>query len=371
MIKRMLRKVLPRKTYEPVRRFVILNNLYKKIANIRKDYRYCIIFIATPLHGNLGDQAIVYSQERFFCDMGLEKHIVEIPASHYQRYSNDIKKMIRNEDIIIVDGGGNMGTIWMEVEHKMQNIVINFPNNSIFFFPQTIFYSNNSQGELELQKSKDIYTKHKDLHICAREKASYEFMKKNYPLVDILLVPDIVLYLNQIYKGKRRKGAVLCLRQDREKKLDDSIIKHVIKELKGKKLEMTYESTVIPGLVSNRNRFKKLNKKWMAFSKAQIVVTDRLHGMIFAAITGTPCLAFDNSSGKVGNVYEWIKDLKYIHYIRSIDENIDIMATINEVIRYADNSYGDIMLKQNYYVLVNSINNVIRQRNRLKGMADC
>ena len=42
-----------------------------------------------------------------------------------------------------------------------------------------------------------------------------------------------------------------------------------------------------------------LNKKFREFSERNLIITDRLHGMIFAAITGTPCVAMDNISHKI------------------------------------------------------------------------
>ena len=56
-------------------------------------------------------------------------------------------------------------------------------------------------------------------------------------------------------------------------------------------------------------------KKLDEFRKSKLVVTDRLHGMLFAAITGTPCIALGNSSGKVKGVYDWLTHLDYIQYV--------------------------------------------------------
>ena len=67
--------------------------------------------------------------------------------------------------------------------------------------------------------------------------------------------------------------------------------------------------------ISPRRREFFLNKKLDEFAKAEIVITDRLHGMIFATITGTPCIAFDNLSNKVSGVYEWIMDQSYVKCI--------------------------------------------------------
>ena len=68
--------------------------------------------------------------------------------------------------------------------------------------------------------------------------------------------------------------------------------------------------------------------KWEEFKHARLVITDRLHGMIFSAITGTPCVALNNSNGKVGFEYEWLKNLPYIGFV---DDSTDETAIIKAV----------------------------------------
>jgi pyruvyl transferase EpsI len=78
-------------------------------------------------------------------------------------------------------------------------------------------------------------------------------------------------------------------------------------------------STVIDRRVGRFSRKGELYRKWSEFAHARLVITDRLHGMIFAAITGTACIALDNRSGKVSGSYEFIKDLDYIRFLASPD----------------------------------------------------
>ena len=56
--------------------------------------------------------------------------------------------------------------------------------------------------------------------------------------------------------------------------------------------------------------------KLQEFSTARLVITDRLHGMVFAAITGTACIAFRNYNYKIEGTYEWIEYLQYIQFSR-------------------------------------------------------
>lgn len=341
MIKIIVRRLVPEKMIISLRRFVYSKKFSKKIESNRKKNGYCIVFIATPAHGNLGDQAIVYAQERFFIDRGLGRNIVEVSSPDYLNNFLEIKKHIRNNDLIVIDGGGSMGTLWLNEEHKMQHIIKHFPDNRIFIFPQTIFYSDDAYGKAELHQSTEVYSAHTKLCICAREKASFDMMKKIYPTLKVLLVPDMVFYLRDITFNFTRQGAILCLRTDKEKQLSKEVVEDTSRYLELRGLEIRNEPTVICETVTKQNRAEKLQNKWESFSSAEIVVTDRLHGMLFAVITGTPCLAFDNTSRKVSSSYEWIKNLPYIKFVNDYK---NIKHDIDDLLNCANMQYNNTEL---------------------------
>ena len=56
---------------------------------------------------------------------------------------------------------------------------------------------------------------------------------------------------------------------------------------------------------------------WKNFSSSKIVITDRLHGLIFSKITSTPCIAIDNSNNKIRETYNaWLKGNKNIYFFQ-------------------------------------------------------
>ena len=65
--------------------------------------------------------------------------------------------------------------------------------------------------------------------------------------------------------------------------------------------------------------------------------------MIFAALTATPCVAFDNSSNKVTGVYEWIKSLDYIKIVDNVD---DAIVCVEELIKMNKKEYHKPDFKQ-------------------------
>lgn len=323
---------------------------YKLSSNIRKKrslYNKCIFLMATPCHGNLGDHAIVYAEYKFLNDMNLINQLIEIKNYEYLKYKDIIKKYINKDDVIIIDGGGNLGTLWPHEDDKISEIIESYINNRIIVFPQTCFYSNDFEGKERIKKSIDIYSKHKDLTITLRDKHSYEFICRNFPTVKSIYVPDIVLYINNVSKDIVRSGVLLCFRKDLEKVVTEKEINKIKEYLKSKNISYIETDTIINKEVTKKNRNQELSKKWNEFSKAGLVITDRLHGMIFATITGTPCIAIDNKSKKVSGVYNWISSLEYI---KICDDILKVKDEIQNLYKYKS--------KYNRKILVNEFNKI-------------
>ena len=96
-----------------------------------------------------------------------------------------------------------------------------------------------------------------------------------------------------------------------------------------KKLIIT--DTVSPGDMPIEERRLVVEGKLSEFSTASLVITDRLHGMIFAAITETPCIVLNSLSHKIRGCYEWISNLDYIRFADSIDEVPSIIEELQLV----------------------------------------
>ena len=87
-----------------------------------------------------------------------------------------------------------------------------------------------------------------------------------------------------------------------------------------------------------KKREEIVNNKFTEFSKAKIVITDRLHAMVMCAIVGTPCIVFDNVSKKVSCVYyDWLKEVPYIR----VAEDMEIIhETINQILNNNEFKYN-------------------------------
>lgn len=278
------------------------------------------VFLAAD-YGNLGDVAITYAQTQFLKNTLQGFDIIDVPISKTLEGIVSIKKEIKSNDIVTTVGGGNFGDLYDQIEFYRQLVVESFPNNKVVSFPQTMDFSNSPEGIKALQKAKKRYNAHKNMTFIAREAVSFEMMKKAFPMNNVIMTPDIVMSLNKKEPEYKRDGVVLCLRADDEKLLQkeeqEKLIRLVDQNFKSKKI---YDTHINRNHLTLEEREDELSKIWNQFKRAELVITDRLHGMIFCYVTKTPCLVFQNNNHKVKGSYEWIKGKSNIKLIEKFYE---------------------------------------------------
>ena len=216
-----------------------------------------------------------------------------------------------------------MGNQWLNEETLRRDIMMHFSDNPTVIFPQTIYYTSDEMGTEERDRSISIYNKRKALTLVAREKISYEIMHQIYPDTSLILTPDIVLSATMKSFGVEpgeREGVLLCMRSDVERSILEETQTAIISALQRKKLFYRRTDMYCDGIVTKENRLEKVKNKMEEFVHARVVITDRLHGMVFSAITGTPCIVFSNYNHKVRGTYEWIKYLPYIRYAENVED---------------------------------------------------
>lgn len=279
-------------------------------------------------YGNLGDVAITYAQTEFLKKQFPEANIIDFPISQTFIHLKSLKSVIKPEDIITIVGGGNMGDLYDNIEYSRQFIIKNFLKNKIICFPQTIDFSETKYGIKSLKHAQKVYSKHNNLTISAREVKSYEKLRQYFPRNNIEFAPDIVLSLDVSLPNLNRAGITFVLRSDSEKKLNSEFQRELISIVKKHHNVRFRDTHIKKSRMSLNERSKELHKILDVFKKSELVITDRLHGMIFCAITNTPCIAFDNSNKKVSGVYNaWVQSSDNIRVL----ENMEVETVIETI----------------------------------------
>ena len=276
----------------------------------------------TPHHDNMGDNAQAYCIYNMLSTFFGVDNILKFQLPD----TDEGIKQVSKGDIIFLGSGGYLGDLWLRGEILRRKIIQKCSDNIIVSFPQTIFFSSLE----EENKSIIAYKAHSHLHIAARDPESYVLAKTLFPTNYIFQLPDPVFTISH-NKNYEREGILCIFRNDKEDWLKNQ--KQDIINL-CKKYDSKVDMIDTEGKDDiNRSSIKDIDKKLPEFldniSKYKLVITDRFHGTVFAAITGTPCVAFPTINHKIVSSTYWHKYLK---------TNISICNNVQSLSDYLQNT---------------------------------
>ena len=296
------RRIIPASIKRCVRQFIYryfyyrIGNQYRKLKH-SSGIRY--ILFGTPEYSNIGDHAIALAETYLFRKLNLENKLIEITQEHLQNDKERVFKNVRDKDIILYTGGGFAGSMYLKSGGGLlREVISRFKDHKIIVFPSTCFYESSLQGEACFQEDIRLWQSCRDLHLFLRDEFSWkrisEYETKNF---HVYKTPDMA-FLLEYKKSFFRKDVLCILRSDKEKAntIDVNFIKKIIADF-GRDTEQC--STHASHNIIPRKRedyvFGLLDK----LATAELVVTDRLHGMILAIISNTSFIAIDNISKKL------------------------------------------------------------------------
>lgn len=272
--------------------------------NIEDDNERFFLFYL-PEHGNVGDYAIGYSEIKFLKHFFEKNKLFGITVSEWLASKEYFKEIIMPKDVIFFNGGGYFGDLWGDSE-TYKEIVESFPTNIKIFFPNTLTYKKapDENNQIFMQDMKWV-KKQKKLYVFFREKNSYdkyiEFAGNSG------LYPDMAL-LESYGRKEREYGnrVLLCFRNDREKNF--FMTEELEEVLKKNRIEYDLLELNNKRYVSQTMGRELLKNIIECFQRYDCIITDRLHGMIIAVTSNVPCIAFDNATHKVKNVWRMIEN---------------------------------------------------------------
>ncbi len=303
------------------------------LQSMKKASGHKVILLLSPQYLNYGDHAIALSEIKNIQKLFPASSIIDANYSLFSYWSAQVKAAVQPGDVIVVTGGGFMGNLWPENQALTEKVIELFPDNRIVFAPQTIFYKNTPGAAEEKARFRDLLIRHGNFFFYGRDEQSCSQMAElGFTRgKDFDLMPDFVLMMPPLDGLQLRSGnAAMCLRTDDEAadglraQVENALTSLIPGQIDS--IKMAQDHAEIP--VWLREKF--VRSKLQQFANAGIVITDRLHGMIYATYTGTPCIAFDNVSKKVSGVHEWIKSLDYVVIARDVSELPELIARVKD-----------------------------------------
>lgn len=307
--------------------FEAVNEIHKFTVRALESKRRRFFIFMLPEHGNTGDYAIGYAEQKFLKKYFSAYDIYGVTTNEWLQAKDFFINFVNHEDVIFINGGGYFGDLWGD-DVIYKDIVENFPHNKKIFFPNNLTYKMEPSLNNEIfKKDVDWIANQKNLHIFLRERKSFDLLSSY--VRNCYLAPDMVFSLHYPRESLAKNGKVLlCLRADcektfkEEKKLEELLLQYNYKYDKFDICTKMYFSQDM-----GRKLLQYIVKK---FQQYECVVTDRLHGMILSVIADVPCVAMDNYTHKVSGVYDWIRDMGYALMIEESE-----IGNISEIIERA------------------------------------
>ncbi len=290
------------------------------------------VLLDVPYHNNIGD-VLIWEGERTYLKSLPYKCIQTVSADTW--YGNN---SITPDTTILLNGGGNFGDIWRYYHEFKLRIIEQYNENRIILLPQSVWYEDTSLIEADA----NIMAMHKDLHLCARDRWSYDFMKTHFPANNIYLVPDMAFYISdetlEPYRSLKDNRRLFFRRLDKERTSGTpQIIENVSDVHDWPTIENLDFSLRILGYgiaVQRRLPFTRFQRTFgriidtaadiivrqrevrmgLSFlSKYNHVTTTRLHALILSVLLHTPVDYIDNTTGKLSAfVNTWLSDFPQV-----------------------------------------------------------
>lgn len=254
----------------------------------------------SPIHANVGDHAQTLAVQQFLDHKYNDHSIVRI-------YRDDIseKRLLwvadeaKEGDLILLHSSGDFGSMhdspghhpgrlsYPEVRRRLVGIN---PAAPIVNLPTTMYYEENERGRACLAKDQAVFNDAKFTVLC-REQVSLDTAQKNLDCKS-LFFPDFVFYLKPKRVNLPRKGVMVILRNDKEAATSNEQKQQVVEMMENlyqdvKVKDVMHESFTVPDFILE----PYMDRVMEQFQERELIVTDKMHGMITAVITQTPCIA--------------------------------------------------------------------------------
>lgn len=275
-------------------------------------------YVDVPMYANVGDLLIMLGTERFFEVHGLT-------VSRRSAYFNFRASHVAPDEVVVFQGGGNFGDLYEHPQSVRNANIGRLKDHRVIILPQSLHF----QSEATLQRTARLYRQHPDLHFCVRDPVSFETARA---FTDhVYLMPDMAHQLWPLHRLTEAAvpSAPSTVRTLQFMRTDDEVTDHPANAtLSGAtavthcdwphfvgRREVAYRQLCRSLRVLHALRLDAHLSQWTLdawrrhveglvqqatalFSAHDLVVTDRLHGHIFASLLGLPNQVLDNAYGK-------------------------------------------------------------------------
>lgn len=297
-----------------------------------------VALVDFPNHENSGDALIFLGQLRYLERLGV--HVDYIADG--SRYSPDDLRALVPSGSILIQGGGNFGDRWDYMQELRERVISDFPDRRIIQLPQGIDFHDGPK----LDKAQQVLGAHPDLTLLIRDHAGVARTRELFPTANVIFCPDMAFGYGTVKTDSMDYDAVVLRRNDSES-LEGA--ERFTMHPSGSHIDLDWGLTGvarlkdrllhIPGAVTKRipalavplHPIQKKAYKAIAennvqnavriLSRGRLIVTNRLHATVLAALMSKPVVAMDNANGKISAIIgDYLGGMPGVQYAPSIKE---------------------------------------------------
>jgi pyruvyl transferase EpsO len=290
-----------------------------------------------PAHQNFGDSLIYLGQQKYLRRLGFDIAFV----GDVHRYSADLLRRRLPEGPIFLHGGGSLGDRYPETQKYREQVVADFPDRPIVQLPQSMDFTTPEATD----RARRVFAAHPDLLLLLRDTVSLEKARRAFPDTRTEYCPDLA-FGNGWFptSGAPDRDLTMLLRGDSERAHDYSF---GLSDLTS--VAVDWQHTPLgnaawkvlavprgivrrfPGLAAEGQALVESTFEVMARANVaqgrrllrpgRLVLTNRLHAAVLAALMRKPVVVLDNSYGKIAPIYaEYLHALPGVHFAHDVAE---------------------------------------------------
>jgi exopolysaccharide biosynthesis predicted pyruvyltransferase EpsI len=313
-----------------------------------------IALLDYPNNYNVGDSLIWLGEIAYLHSRGMSpKYVCDI-----RNYRPDrLQKALKNNPVILLQGGGNFGTLWPEIQDFRLKVLRDFPGVPVIQLPQSIYFEN----ERVVNETAQAIRAHGKYTLLVRDQPSHDLAARHF-VCPVLLCPDMAFFIGKIKCNTPPQfDRFILSRTDQEKSinwldilaaLDQKATVNISDWLEAGWHERVISrverhSASLRTLLDPDNRFllilwnrlanARLKRGEALLQRGHVVISDRLHVHILSILLNKPHVLLDNVYGKLGNLHAaWTTPYRGVQFVQNLAEAFEAARLLDTENRSLD-----------------------------------
>ena len=290
---------------------------------------------------NKGDRAINVGEYHFLAKLNISL----LSSGSYTTSDNEIDQAKqrtarhpKDKVAILSSGGGNIGGYKSYHDYRRGEVLKRFPDHKFLLLSQSTRFYFDDADHYSLTFCQAQYSKYKNITFMLRDQFSFDFINENFPTIHTVLAPDMAFGIGRVPQYYGPMYDVIWLhRSDPENPVTGSMspafppgISFIVADYLD-----TWPSPKSDDFLDHT--YLVTHNGLIFLQRGKVVVTDRLHGHILAALLNKPTVIFDNRIKKISNLWNtWTRGLERVRMVNNVEDAVKNAMCLLEL-------YGNIV----------------------------